>query len=98
VDRLTQRLNLAQKALSSLKEALAMPKSAVVRDACIQRFEHTFEAVWKAGQLFLKDRDGLELASPKGVLQGCGEAGLVAAGTSGAGSENGRQSESDRAF
>jgi hypothetical protein len=28
--------------------------SIVERDAAIQRFEYTFEAVWKAGNLFLR--------------------------------------------
>jgi len=33
------------------------------RDASIQRFEYTYEAVWKAAQLYLRNRENLELPS-----------------------------------
>jgi hypothetical protein len=34
------------------------------RDASIQRFEYTCEAVWKTAQLYLRNFENLELASP----------------------------------
>jgi hypothetical protein len=40
-----------------------------VRDAAIQRFEYTFEATWKAAQIYLRQVEGLEVGSPKGVLR-----------------------------
>jgi nucleotidyltransferase substrate binding protein (TIGR01987 family) len=40
-----------------------------VRDAAIQRFEYTFEAVWKAGQAYLREVEGLVVGSPKGVVR-----------------------------
>lgn len=39
--------------------------SAMERDAAIQRFEYTFEAVWKAVQLYLRDVEGLVVGAPK---------------------------------
>ena len=42
MDRLNERLSLARKALATFHEILSESKSAVVRDAAIQRFEYTF--------------------------------------------------------
>lgn len=36
-----------------LTEACALEKTELVRDAVIQRFEFTFEAVWKALKVYL---------------------------------------------
>ncbi|MBX5465865.1 MAG: nucleotidyltransferase substrate binding protein, partial [Clostridia bacterium] len=47
------------------------------RDAAIQRFEYTFEATWKAAMHFLHEVEGLEVASPKGVVRACREVGLL---------------------
>lgn len=77
MDRLTQRLGTAQRALETLRPLLKRRKSKVVRDAAIQRFEYTFEAVWKAAQLYLKQQEGLDLASPKSVIRGFGQIGML---------------------
>lgn len=77
MDRLTHRLQVARRALAPLDELAEMPSSALVRDASIQRFEYTFEAVWKAAQLVLQQVYGLELASPKAVVRACFENGLL---------------------
>lgn len=50
--------------------------SDIVRDAAIQRFEYTFEAVWKAMQLFLREEEGLEIGSPKGAIRTALQVGL----------------------
>jgi nucleotidyltransferase substrate binding protein (TIGR01987 family) len=47
------------------------------RDASIQRFEYTHEAVWKAAQLYLRVNENLELASPTAVSRGCFRSGLL---------------------
>ena len=71
MERLRERLDVAQKALATLQEALAETNpTVIVRDAAIQRFEYTFEAVWKTGQEFLRRQEGLDVGSPKGVLRG----------------------------
>jgi nucleotidyltransferase substrate binding protein (TIGR01987 family) len=49
----------------------------MTRDASIQRFEYTFEAVWKAAQLYLRVRENLELASPTAVTRACFQAALL---------------------
>jgi nucleotidyltransferase substrate binding protein (TIGR01987 family) len=71
-------LGVAQKALATLQETLAETNpTVIVRDAAIQRFEYTFEAVWKAGQEFLRRQEGLDVGSPKGVLRGLFQTGYL---------------------
>lgn len=53
------------KALDSLAEALRMPFSLIVRDASIQRFEYTFESVWKLLKAYLGVLEGIACNSPK---------------------------------
>jgi len=50
----------------------------ITGDAANQRFEFTFEAVWKTARVSLKEAEGLEAASPKGVLRASMEVGLLA--------------------
>lgn len=40
-----------------------------MRDASIQRFEYTFEAVWKTAQSYLREAEGLVVGLPKGVVR-----------------------------
>ena len=75
MERLRQRVSTAKRALATLQELIELDTLSVVeRDAAIQRFEYTFEALWKAGKAFLKEIEGLEVGSPKGVIpmkKGC---------------------------
>lgn len=49
MERYRERLTIARQALDTLDEVLAIAEpSQIVRDAAIQRFEYTLEAVWKA--------------------------------------------------
>ena len=78
MDRLRERVAIAEKALETLK---LLPKdeysSDVVRDASIQRFEYTFEALWKATQLYLREEEGLTVGSPKGVVRAAFQVNLL---------------------
>lgn len=75
--RLSERLELAQQALSRLEEALLLTQPTLLeRDAGIQRFEFTFEALWKAARCFLVELEGVDAASPKGVVRSCRELGI----------------------
>ncbi|MHB1047030.1 MAG: HI0074 family nucleotidyltransferase substrate-binding subunit [Thermoanaerobaculia bacterium] len=74
LDRLLRDLTAA---LDRLGEALREPKSDIVRDAAIQRFEFSFELFWKA----LKARaesDGLRVVSPRDALRAAFQLGLLA--------------------
>lgn len=72
MERLKERLAVADKALTTL---CALPLTTevddIIRDAAIQRFEYTFEALWKAAQSYLQVREGLESGSPKSVIRNC---------------------------
>ena len=71
MERLRERLELANQALRTFREALSAPLTPMNRDASIQRFEYTHEAVWKAAQLYLRTVEKLELASPAAVTRAC---------------------------
>ncbi|GGK24165.1 nucleotidyltransferase [Caldalkalibacillus thermarum] len=78
MERLRQRLDTAFKALQTLEEVIGIQNpSSIERDATIQRFEYTFEVVWKAAKEFLRDKEGIDAASPKGVIRKCREVGLL---------------------
>jgi len=51
--------------------------TAIVRDASIQRFEFSFEAVWKYAKEYLRVVEGVEAASPKAVIRACRETGSL---------------------
>jgi len=51
--------------------------SDIVRDAAIQRFEYTFEAIWKATRMFLRAVEGFEVGSPKGGIRTALQVGLL---------------------
>lgn len=69
MEQLTLRLQIARQALLKLKEALALPFSEIVRDAAIQRFEFSFETLWKASQAYLREVEGIDTGSPKSVVR-----------------------------
>ena len=77
MERLREKLLSAQRALGTFKELTGMENvSVITRDAAIQRFEYTFEAFWKAGKLYLKEMEGLDIGSPKGVIRACLQIGI----------------------
>ena len=53
---------------SLLAEVVTLAESDVIRDATIQRFEFTFEVVWKALKLYL-ERQGHECGGPRPTLK-----------------------------
>jgi nucleotidyltransferase substrate binding protein (TIGR01987 family) len=69
VDQIELATDNLERALSRLDEALAEPlENRLAVDATIQRFEFTFELLWKAVKRFL-EYEGLEAGTPRGVLQ-----------------------------
>lgn len=78
MERLKQRLAIAERAARSLRELVESSTSSLVeRDAAIQRFEYTFEAVWKAAQRFLLVVEGRTEGSPKSCIRAARETGLL---------------------
>lgn len=78
MERLEERMIAGEKALQRLEEALAIVQpSDLERDAIIQRFEFTFEALWKVGKQYLFDVEGIDVGSPKAVIRSCREIGVL---------------------
>lgn len=77
MDELTRRLELGRRAVATLRQALGEPASPLVRDASIQRFEYSFETGWKAAQRFLRDREGIDAASPSAAVRQSYAVGLL---------------------
>ncbi len=78
MERLKQRFETARKALETLRELSGRPEASPRdRDAAIQRFEYSFEAVWKALQLYLAEKEGVEANSPKSCARSSRELGLL---------------------
>ncbi len=65
MERLKLKYSDTIRAMTTLKEILDEPFSVIVRDATIQRFEYTFEALWKFLKEYLKEREGIICNSPK---------------------------------
>jgi nucleotidyltransferase substrate binding protein (TIGR01987 family) len=77
MDRLKERIDIARKAVGTLRDALREPPTAISRDASIQRFEYTFETTWKAVQAWLAVHENLELASPNSVIRAAHQVGML---------------------
>src|SRR5205085_7897308 len=78
LDRLNERLLVANDALVSFEEVVPRAAlSAVERDAAILRFQYSLEAVWKAAQHYLLEREGIESGSPKQTIRACLDARLL---------------------
>lgn len=59
-----------------MRVAVALEPSTIVRDACIQRFECTFEASWKALKAYLAEVEGVAHASPSQCFRAALRVGL----------------------
>jgi nucleotidyltransferase substrate binding protein (TIGR01987 family) len=78
MERLKQRIETADNALTTLEQVLLIDQpSSIERDASIQRFEYSFEAQWKLAKQYLRDFEGIDSGSPKGVIRSCHEAGVL---------------------
>ena len=78
MEPLIQRLAVATQALTTFKELVGIHnRSKIERDAAIQRFEYTCEALWKAGQQVLRVQEGVDVASPKSVIRQCQQVAIL---------------------
>ena len=69
MERLKLKYRDGLKALETLESILEENFSIIVRDATIQRFEYTFEAVWKFLKEYLKEKEGIISNSPKSCFR-----------------------------
>jgi len=74
---LSKKYKDAARAWKTLSEILKAEKTVANRDAAIQRFEYTTEALWKCLQTYLKEKEGIECYSPKSCLRETKAVGLL---------------------
>ena len=67
-ERFAERQADVRASTSRLAEAVAQTESELIRDATIQRFEFTFEVIWKTMKLYL-ERQGYECGGPRSTLK-----------------------------
>ena len=75
-ERFRERQAEAARCAARLAEAVAQPATDLTRDATIQRFEFTFETVWKALKLYLA-RQGYDSGGPRSTLKKAFEEDLI---------------------
>jgi nucleotidyltransferase substrate binding protein (TIGR01987 family) len=70
MERLKERVEIAGRALKTFAELTQVKEpSKIERDAMIQRFEYSFEAIWKAVKRYLYIIEGIEANSPKSTIR-----------------------------
>ena len=77
MERLTLRYNDTRKALETLREIVNEPYTTIVRDAAIQRFKYTYEALWKFLKEYLQEKEGIVCSSPKACFRETISVGLI---------------------
>ena len=75
-ERFAERQIDLRNATARLIEAAGQPESDILRDAVIQRFEFSFELVWKTLKLYL-ERQGHECGGPRPTLKKAFAEGLI---------------------
>ena len=80
MEKLKERLALAERAVSKLEELASMDEwTEVERDAMIQRFEFSYEILWKCAKDYLRVFEGIDAASPRRVIRECQRIGILSA-------------------
>lgn len=64
------------RSLERLKEAYDSPRNDLQRDACIQRFEFTYELSWKALKKYLAGK-GVDVRNAKDTLKAAYEQSII---------------------
>jgi nucleotidyltransferase substrate binding protein (TIGR01987 family) len=67
-ERFAERQADVHESVARLQEAVAQPDSELIRDATIQRFEFTFEVVWKTLKLYL-EHQGHDCGGPRATFK-----------------------------
>ena len=75
-EEVSYTLDKLKKALASLKEGTRQAKDELGEDGVIQRFEFTFELLWKSLKIILQDK-GVLTKTPKDSLKGAFQVGLL---------------------
>ncbi len=71
------KLNQLKQALNKLHEAIEKDQDEFMRDSVIKRFEFCFELCWKTAKLFLSQKYGDQVFSPKECFRAIGKNQLL---------------------
>ena len=74
--RFIERQGEVSRAAARLRQGVTQPETELIRDAVIQRFEFTFELVWKSLKLYL-ERQGHECGGPRPTFKKAFAEGLI---------------------
>ncbi len=66
-----------EKAVSRLREVLREPKTEIIRDSAIKRFEIAFDLSWKTLKTYLEDKHNLIANSPQNCFREAYKTGLL---------------------
>lgn len=69
MDYLAEKYVQLEQALKKWQQVLDMSFSDVSRDAAIQRYEFSFELLWKVAKKYLQEIEGFECNSPKSCFR-----------------------------
>ncbi|MDP3090771.1 MAG: nucleotidyltransferase substrate binding protein [Nitrospira sp.] len=75
-DKLRNLVRLLDAACARLENALNQPVNEFVRDSAIQRFEFTFELLWKSLKAYAEE-SGVEAYSPRDTFRTAFQLGLL---------------------
>jgi len=74
--KLKTQYNDLTNALKRLKEITKKPKTEIIRDATIKRFDFTFEAAWKLMQSIIK-KNGVNLYGIRKIIREASKMELI---------------------
>lgn len=78
MERVKERIFIAKTALTAFKESVGRNDLSILeRDGAIQRFEFTYETIWKAVQAYLDSVEKIQISSPRGIVRAAFQAGLL---------------------
>lgn len=72
------KLDPLEKAVDSLRDALAQPKTPYTRDAAVHRFEYTFQLAWKSLRRSLATETAVDVLDVKEIVIQAGRHGIIA--------------------
>ena len=77
MSKLESLMKQFEKAVMRLEEVITTPKTEIVRDSAIQRFEFTLDLSWKTVKAFLEERKGIVCTSPKECFREAYRQGII---------------------
>lgn len=66
-----------EKTVIRFREVLSLPKTDIIRDSAIKRFELTFDLSWKLLKAFLEEKKGVVCNSPKECFREAYRQGII---------------------